>query len=584
MFSKLKMLVVSLMKPNLNINIKLDFKKKYMNVNFSPKKIRLVSFAGLWVFYGAIFARLFINIQEFFFYQYFTIDGAGFIHLLNLMAETGEMKSSIFSSFYSLYPTLQMNFEQFTSFNFISIYSNENFFRWHSYAISYFLSGLVFLGVPAGTLSIFVNLLGTFGVIFLTIQYCFKNKVSFSLTLVITLAFAFFLPIKETIYGQLYFDKLFPFLMLFVCILTQRILSNAHRSPIQIPLFFVVTIICASTSERSALMCGMFLIVFGLFYDLAKIRFRQRLPFIIAGLSCVTWFLIYHLTFYDSMYSGGTSLATISHNANRLISDPLFQDRAIVLMAVLFPHLIMGMLSPVAGVIAIFSVVPNLLIDIGGAEKTGFATHYHMMYLPFIIFANLMALRNFSKFLSKLREAALSSKFIRTTNLIFVSLVFSIFTMNLSSVIDYGNTSLNYQLTTNSFAFPYMVNSNTGIKKTIQEPINNELRKSDGLHVSASNTLMTLLLETDVKVVDAFPISLYQADYVLVERTMVIDNEEKIMLPNLPSYRREDLILKRRWLQNQLNSDFRTIFVKELSDSNDVILYKRQNNIVSKVN
>ena len=93
---------------------------------------------------------------------------------------------------------------------------------------------------------------------------------------------------------------------------------------------------------------------------------------------------------------------------------------------------------------------------------------------------------------------------------------------------------------------------------------------------------MTLLLETDVNVVDAFPISIYQADYALVERTLVDDHEEKIMLPNLPSYRTDGLIQKRRWLQNKLEADFETIFVKQISDSNDVVLFKRRNKIGSK--
>lgn len=571
------------MKPKLTFDLKVHL-TKILHTDFYSQTIKKLLFAGLGVFCGAIFVRLYINIQEFFFYQYFTIDGAGFIHLLSSMAKTGEMKSSIFSSFYSLYPTLQMNLDQFTSFDFNAPYSDENFFRWHSYAIGYILAGFVFLGLPAGPLSIFVNLIGTFGIVFLIIHYCFKNKVPFLLTVAITLAFAFFLPLKEPIYGQLYFDKLFPFFMLSLCILTQSMLSNANPKPIKILSFVVLTIMCASISERSALMCGMFLIVFGLFYDFGRIHFRQRLPYVFAGFACVAWFLIYHVAFYDSMYAGGTSLTRITDNAHRLFSDQLFQDRAIVLISVVLPHLIIGMMSPIAGIIAVFSVVPNLLIDIGGAEKTGFATHYHMMYLPFIIFANLMALRNVCNILSKLNDASLSGKFKRTIQFLFVGVVVSVFVMNSSSVIDYENTSLKYQLTKNSYSYPYLGNFGSGIKKTFQEPIIDELSKSEGVHISASNTLMTLLLATDVQRVDAFPISLYQADYVLVERTLVDDNAEKIMLPNLPSYKTDGLIQKRKWLQDKLDADFETIFIKEIYAGNDVVLFKRRNKIGAKAN
>jgi hypothetical protein len=35
--------------------------------------------------------------------------------------------------------------------------------------------------------------------------------------------------------------------------------------------------------------------------------------------------------------------------------------------------------------IALSSLLPNLFISIGGAEKTGLTTHYHSFYIPFLI-------------------------------------------------------------------------------------------------------------------------------------------------------------------------------------------------------
>ena len=351
-------------------------------------------FLGLWILSGIIFVRLVVNVEDYIFYERHAIDSAGFVSLLSNLATTGEMKSSIFSSFYSLLPTLTMSFEEFTSYNFASQYSEESFFRWHAYIISYILSFFVYVGVPAFTISILTNIVGTFGVIFIVIGYCYRNNISFPITLGITLAFLYFLPIKEVVYGQFYFDKLFPFFMLWLCVNTQDMLDDYGLKKSKTLALIILTIVCATISERAALMSGTFLIFFGLLYQSNNSTWKKRIILVMAGLGCIVWFLIYNILFYDSLYASSTSPANIIYNAKRLILDDVFQDKAFVLFQVLIPHIIFGLLSPLAGFIAVFAVIPNFLIDIGGAEKIGFSTHYHMMYLPFIVFANLGAVKN----------------------------------------------------------------------------------------------------------------------------------------------------------------------------------------------
>ena len=37
------------------------------------------------------------------------------------------------------------------------------------------------------------------------------------------------------------------------------------------------------------------------------------------------------------------------------------------------------------GILALASMLPNLMVTVGGAEKTGFTTHYHAGYIPFLV-------------------------------------------------------------------------------------------------------------------------------------------------------------------------------------------------------
>ena len=46
-------------------------------------------------------------------------------------------------------------------------------------------------------------------------------------------------------------------------------------------------------------------------------------------------------------------------------------------------------------------VLPNIFYDIGGAEKTGFHTHYHSLYFPFLVFTFLSGVVGLVDYLKK---------------------------------------------------------------------------------------------------------------------------------------------------------------------------------------
>lgn len=550
--------------------------KSFLNDRGLSSLLRDSAFLIFTIGYAIVFIRLFLNIQNFYFYNLHTIDSAGFVDLLNTIVEKGEMKSSIFSSFYSLHPILTMKLEEFTSYDFTSQYSDANFFRWHAYVISYVLSLFVLVGLPATEISIFFNLVGTFGVVLIAIYFCYRHAINFFVALFLVLAFAQLLPIKDVIYGQFYFEKLFPFLMLCLCLLSYQLLSLSQRKPHQVLLFLSLTFLCASISERSALMCGMFLLVFGIGFKFRTFALHQRWLFIGGGIACFAWFVLYHLVFYDSLYSSTLSFANIEYNVSRLFSEGPFQDKTMVLLLILLPHFVLGMLSPLAGVIAFCSVLPNVFLDVAGAEKVGFSTHYHMMYLPFLIFANLLAVKEFvhSNIVQWIKFPLSTHR--NSPLIILLCLTFPMFLINSSVSIDYSNSRVNYDLSKIEINHqPYVVTTTVSNKKIIEPNILHHFDEGKGLHVSASNTLMPMLVNANVEKVDAFPVSLFAVDYVLIERVETEINTGAKLLPQVQSYHNDEILEKQLWLQAKLNEDFSLVTAKQLSSGREISLYKK---------
>ena len=168
------------------------------------------------------------------------------------------MVSSIFSSFYSLHPTLSLDFGDFKEYAFRSQYSDVSFFRWHAYLISYPLGWLAALGISPLALAVFLNLLGTYGVVFPTAYFCYRKRINIFLCVALILSLLLLYPINDVVFGQFYFDKLFPFFMLMVCIQSAAIIEAERVSKLRWALFFLSIIITALISERAALMTGFF--------------------------------------------------------------------------------------------------------------------------------------------------------------------------------------------------------------------------------------------------------------------------------------------------------------------------------------
>jgi hypothetical protein len=152
--------------------------------------------------------------------------------------------------------------------------------------------------------------------------------------------------------------------------------------------FATFTVGAAMFTERAAIMIimavGFYLIFFPSLWK--KPRIKYVLLSIVAFL-CL-YLIMYFACFYAGIEEGGSLLGNLLPSPNLILSRfavPGFVP--FVLVNLMF----LGFLIPFSGfrcfLLVVMAMTPNILINVGGAEFNNWLTHYHTMYIPFIIFA-----------------------------------------------------------------------------------------------------------------------------------------------------------------------------------------------------
>ena len=187
--------------------------------------------------------------------------------------------------------------------------------------------------------------------------------------------------------GDYYLDRLYmPFALLSLFTLHLMIQHKERlRDARWLAGWVAVTVAAALFTERAALMMigeiGFFLVFF------PSVR---RSPKAVATLVTVGLLLVVYLWLYTTFVQSQATSTSLLGNVNIEILAERLQTpemMAFVLVNLLF----MGPLVACAGLryllLVVGAMLPNVLITIGGAELNGWHTHYHAMYLPFVLFA-----------------------------------------------------------------------------------------------------------------------------------------------------------------------------------------------------
>ncbi|OUU75633.1 MAG: hypothetical protein CBC29_04880 [Methylococcaceae bacterium TMED69] len=500
---------------------------------------------GIELSFSLIFCYLF-----FCFYSYFTkaafplhdIDSAGMVQLLQNVAKGNGLVSSIFSSIYDLLPLLPTNVADFENSTFSSVHSETSFFQWHAYLIAYPVVVPIIMGAEATTVAISAVVASmTFSIV--APAYWVARKSDNALLGILFLICAFnWVPWNNALFGQLYFDRLFlgtQTLLIFTSF-TLLINPNSHRAISG--LMWLSAIAGCLISERTSLMVGCYFIGLIILYWGPLVKNRAQLfQFGVLAVIPLMWVLFYTNLYYDSPYAATTSLTAIFRNVTNFFdpSSKYFTDSVMLFLTVL-PFSILSMFNLRFGLLCVLTVIPNFLVSVGGAEKIGFTTHYHMMYVPFLIAGGAIGLVSINKWITRSgRSKSKNSIVIMALLLVFVwNLLLSNKSWSGGQAFEAANPFVPVSTQTKNL---------DEIAATLKD-----LDAAGALKISAHSSAMPALVNLKNTVFFAFPVGIYDVDYLLVQYIA----KESDYKPVVDNYLPNALEGKTQFIEKIIGKDF----------------------------
>ena len=401
---------------------------------------------------------------------------------------------------------------QFCKRNFFNAYEGISNIHWHPHLIV-FLTGYLyklFFFLPAWVFALcFEALSYTLG-IFVIVNYLKKNHAAKIHILTLTFVLLSSPLFIRSLLGQPYLDRLaFGPLIAFVIFRFSRTINSWRMQGLNVG--FIISI--ALISERAALTVGLLSIT--LILSSRKrglIKIHDVYCFLFSILPIV-WFLYWKSQIATSDYYTNINLQGMKNNFQLLFTSSRSHNLLTYLLVV-FPLIFIILVGSFKlFLVAVTFLIPNLLVNVGGAELTGYYTHYHAMYLP-IIWA--LATVSLVKYSSKSKR----TKFPRSTLLAFV-LISTILSILSITRVNETNQSFTMNIVRNSGKMLASVGLyEPSDYKVIRDSYSKFLSQLD-LHsnndsISAPEIMFPMLLNEGFKKIDYFPVGVGSSDYLIV--------------------------------------------------------------------
>jgi hypothetical protein len=249
----------------------------------------------------------------------------------------------------------------------------ENQFDKHTYYILYLISPLSYL-IDAQILVPCLTIIGFMLVLFVAFKFLREKDVPASAAILFCLLVSAHPAWSISMSGQFYSDRFFiPLATLYL-----YILLGAKRNYL---VMFVVGLISASVVERAGFMLGVFTVAYAALG--AGLDKKDRRSIAITGFIYLAIAIGIMLFLIDNKRYGNQTagvIDVISNLASGNIDEKLKVFLYFNLLLVCFALFRIKMFA-----LAILMLLPNALGSIGGAEKTGWMTHYHSLYFPFLV-------------------------------------------------------------------------------------------------------------------------------------------------------------------------------------------------------
>jgi hypothetical protein len=344
----------------------------------------------------------------------------------------------------------------------------------------------------------------------LVIYYLWKFIPNYIVKFLAIAAFLCYPPILVAIQGQIYFDKIIIFLgPLFVYYLYN---FYSRKNVNYIPAYFL-TLIVILISERAAIYVFITSSVFSLltFKNRKNINFKDIVKYYSIPLISLSYFLVWYFQIQNSLYYSSRnyfSYGTLRSRYESLKGENLQEFFFPFLIFTLPIIIVVFYANYVLGILALLLILPNIFINIGGAELTGYLTHYHSLYAGTIWI--LLALS-----LQEINEKSKNS-FSQNFSITILSVILLISTLayyqtsllrNLKSIYTFENQN------------EFDVNKVEKIKKIMKSLPENK-------KISMHRNLMPFFSMLSQDEIGYFPVLLNEADIVLALR----GNDQKLII------------------------------------------------------
>jgi hypothetical protein len=269
-----------------------------------------------------------------------------------------------------------------------------NHFRFHYYPILYPLSILLY-AFSAPYVTHFIDIFSFISFLYLAYYILVKNNCGSIASLLIIIVISFHPAWSWSIQGAPFPDRIYlPFGLLAFYLIDFK---NSTKYGI------LALTICGMIVEKVILYSGIFLILHTILFYRKNKNIAARLAF---GLFMILVFELlkrYQLTanpYYESFINLSPS-ALIN-----LFKQSYFFNGTLSFLLVNLPFLLVILIkSPRLFIITFAMMIPNIIGNIGGAEKTGYFTHYHTLYFPFLIYSFCISMSEIQKDLLKKNPA-----------------------------------------------------------------------------------------------------------------------------------------------------------------------------------
>lgn len=374
---------------------------------------------------------------------------------------------------------------------------SRNMLRFHNYLILYLIAPLCYVMPEFLCVTVLQSMALAFSLIFCILIMRGKGvpyPLVIAACILLTAHPGWGMP---AVYGAFYPDRLFMGTGLYLTWTCQRErFSKAH--------FITAIVLCMLVGERGALYAGMFVLAYTIFYWKEN-RASRRLRLVFGSAAVVYAGVVMKFFLSNRYYSnlGGSLKNFISY-----VQNPYNQKIVLLFLLINCCFLVAAIMEWKALIIGMASMIPNLLYNVGGAEKIGWTLHYHVFYFVFLMWAVTVGI-------TKLYKMAIQKRTLKTIPYLVafaVAIMVSIISpADLDISLNLSNLKNNFVVKSVREIRDDYFGGLAEVRRSFNELIDENI--PSGSKVSTIEGAMCELSHTDIYI---FPMGISSADYAVV--------------------------------------------------------------------